>query len=194
MITYTIFSDGKVNFPLGIIDEQGNLLSGVDALDVIFAEIKRGSASDKANNLLCVLNIEHPEVKDVVTLGELMGRPSRPIDEIRADNLLSRILSNELGEHTRYTHKAIDESEGMEAPEIKEVKEEDLPRRVIKSGNRYMSKVDWSSDRVRNQVQGRLDHGESLSYIARCFGVARSTLTMANKRYHLYPPDMRKAG
>lgn len=64
---------------------------------------------------------------------------------------------------------------------------------TIKSGNRYVSKVDWSSDRVRNQVQGRRDHGESLSYIAKCFGVARSTLTMANKRYHLYPPDLRKA-
>jgi len=108
MITYTIFSDGKVNFPLGIIDEQGNLLSGVDALDIIFAEIKRGSASDKANNLLCVLNIGHPKEKDVVTLGGLMGKPSRPIDEIRVNNLLNRIPCNELGEHTRYTHKTIE--------------------------------------------------------------------------------------
>ena len=73
MITYTIFSDGEVNFPLGSIDERGNLLRGVDALDIILANAKKGSASDKANNLLCVLNIEHPEVKDVITLGELMG-------------------------------------------------------------------------------------------------------------------------
>jgi len=186
MNTYTIFSDGEVNFPLGIIDEQGNLLSGVDALDIIFANVKKGSASDKANNLLCVLNIEHPKEKDVVTLGELMGRPSKPKDESRVSVLLRR----ELDKYTVDRNEAIDE---MEAPEIEEAKIKDLPRRVIKSGNRYMSKVDWSSDRVKNQIQGRLDHGESLSYIAKCFGVARSTLTMANKRYHLYAPDLRKA-
>jgi len=191
MITYTIFSDGEVNFPLGSMDEKGNLLSGVDALGIIFAEIKRGSESDKANNLLCVLDTEHPEVKDVITLGELMGRPSRPIDEIRADNLLSRIPRNELGEHTGYTHKAIDEIVEVEAPDIE--KKKDLSKRVIKSGNRYKSKVDWSSDRVKNQVQGLLDHGRSLSYIARHLKVSRSTLSEANKRhnYRLYPPDKR---
>ncbi len=189
MITYTIFSDGKVNFPLGIIDEQGNLLSGVDALDIIFAEIKKGSASDKANNLLCVLNIEHPKEKDVVTLGELMGRPSKPKDKNRVSTLLSR----ELDKYTVDRNKAIDE---MEAPEIKGAKRKGLSRRVIKSGNRYMSKVDWSSDRVKNQVQGLLAHGKSLSYIARHLGVVRSTLTEANKRhnYRLYIPDLRKAG
>ncbi len=196
MITYTIFSDGEVNSPLGIIDEQGNLLSGMDALDIIFANVKKGSASDKANNLLCVLNIEHPKEKDVVTLGELMGKPSRPIDKTRVNNLLNCIPRNELGEHAEYTHKTVDEIEEVEAPEIKEVKEEDLSRRVIKSGNRYMSKVDWSSDRVKNQVQGLLAHGKSLSYIARHLGVVRSTLTEANKRhnYRLYIPDLRKAG
>lgn len=191
MITYTIFSDGEVNYPLGSMDEKGNLLSGVDALDIIFAEIKKGSESDKANNLLCVLDVEHPEVKDVITLGELVGKPSRPIDNTRVNNLLNRISRNELSEHTEDRNEAIDEIKEVELPEIEEAK--DLSKRVTKSGNRHMSKVDWSSDRVRNQVQGRRDHGESLSYIAKCFGVARSTLTMANKRYHLYPPDLRKA-
>ena len=193
MITYTVFSDGKVNFPLGIIDEQGNLLSGVDALDIIFAEIKRGSASDKANNLLCVLDVERPERKDVITLGGLMGKPSRPIDEIRVNNLLSRIPCNERGGHTRYTHKAIDEIKELEASKIEEARVKGSPKRVIKSGNRYMSKVDWVSDRVRNQVQGLLDHGRSLSYIAKYLEVSRSTLSMANKRHHLYAPNLSKA-
>ena len=194
MNTYTIFSDGEVNYPLGSIDEKGNLINGIDALDIIFAEIKRGSESDKANNLLCVLNIEHPEGIDVTTLGELMGKPSSPIDKPRVNNLLNRIPRNELDEHTGYTHKAINEIEEVEAPKIKEKK--DLSKRVIKSGNRYMSKVDWTSDRVKNQVQGLLAHGKSLSYIARHLGVVRSTLTEANKRhnYRLYIPDLRKAG
>jgi len=84
----------------------------------------------------------------------------------------------------------------QENDECMEVKEKDLSKPVIKSGNRYKSKVDWSSDRVRNQVQGLLDHGRSLSYIARHLGVSRSTLTMANKRhnYRLYIPDISKAG
>ena len=193
MITYTIFSDGKVNFPLGIIDEQGNLLSGVDALDIIFAEIKKGSASDKANNLLCVLNIEHPKEKNVVTLGELMGRPSKPKDKNRIAALLNRFPSGEPDEYKEDRNEAIDE---MEAPEIEDVEGKDLSGHVIKSGNRYMSKVDWASDRVKNQVQGLLAHGKSLSYIARHLGVVRSTLTEANKRhnYRLYIPDLRKAG
>ncbi len=70
------------------------------------------------------------------------------------------------------------------------------PTPTIKSGNRYVSKIDWASDRVKNQVQGLLAHGKSLSYIARHLGVVRSTLTEANKRhnYRLYIPDLRKAG
>ena len=84
----------------------------------------------------------------------------------------------------------------QENDEGMEVKEKDLSKPVIKSGNRYVSKVDWSSDRVRNQVQGLLAHGRSLSYIARHLGVSRSTLSEANKRhnYRLYMPDMSKAG
>jgi len=191
MITYTIFSDGEVNYPLGSMDEKGNLLSGVDALDIIFANVKKGSASDKANNLLCVLDTEHPEVKDVITLGKLMGKPSRPIDNTRVNNLLSRIPRNELDEHTEDRNEAIDEIKEVELPEIEEAK--DLSKRVIKSGNRYMSKVDWTSDRVKNQIQGLKAHGKSLSYIARHLGVVRSTLSKANKRHHLYAPDLRKA-
>ena len=76
------------------------------------------------------------------------------------------------------------------------VREKDLSKPIIKSGNRHKSKVDWSSDRVKNQVQGLLAHGRTLSYIARHLGVSRSTLTMANKRHNnrLYIPDMSKAG
>jgi len=188
MITYTIFSDGEVNYPLGSMDEKGNLLSGVDALNIIFANVKKGSASDKANNLLCVLDTEHPEVKNVITLGGLMGKPSRPIDKTRVNNLLSRIPRNELDEHTGYTHKAIVE---VEEPEIE--KKKDLSKHVIKSGNRYISKLDWTGDRVKNQIQGLLAHGRSLSYIARHLGVVRSTLSKANKRHHLYAPDFSKA-
>ena len=193
MITYTIFSDGEVNYPLGSMDEKGNLLSGVDALDIIFANVKKGSASDKANNLLCVLDTEHPEVKDVITLGGLVGKPSRPIDNTRVNNLLNRIPRNELDEHTGYTHKAIDEIKEVEEPEIEGKK--DLSKRVIKSGNRYISKLDWTGDRVKNQIQGLLAHGRSLSYIARHLGVSRSTLTKANERlyYSLYDPDFSKA-
>ena len=183
MITYTIFSDGKVNFPLGIIDEQGNLLNGVDALGIIFAEIKRGSASNKANNLLCVLNIEHPKEKDVVTLGELMGRPSKLKDESRVSALLRR----ELDKYTVDRNKAIDE---MEAPEIKGAERKGLSRRVIKSGNRYMSKVDWASDRVRKKIKRYIAGGRTLSYIARCLKVSRSTLSRANKRHTLYPTHL----
>ena len=186
MITYTIFSDGKVNYPLGSIDEKGNLLNGVDALNIIFADIKRGTASDKANNYLCVPDTEHPEIKDVITLGKLKGRPSSPVDETSANNLLNSIQCNELDEHIEDTRNVIDECE---------VVEKDLSRCVPKSGNRYMSNVKWGSDRVRNQVQGLLAHGRSLSYIARHLGVSRSTLTMANKRhnYRLYVPDLSKA-
>jgi len=186
MNTYTIFSDGEVNYPLGSIDEKGNLLNGVDALNIIFANVKKGSASNKANNYLCVLDTEHPEVKDVITLGKLMERPSRPVDETRANNLLNCIQCNELDEHAEDTRKAIDKGEE---------EEKDLSKPVIKSGNRYMSKVDWTSDRVRNQVQGLLAHGRSLSYIARHLGVSRSTLTVANKRhnYRLYIPDAIRA-
>jgi len=83
----------------------------------------------------------------------------------------------------------------QEEDESVTVKEKDLSRPVIKSGNRYKSKVDWTSDRVRNQVQGLLAQDKSLSYIARHLGVSRSTLTMANKRhnYRLYIPELKKA-
>ncbi len=193
MITYTIFSDGEVNFPLGVIDEHANLLSGVDALNIIFAEIKRGSESDKANNLLCVLDTEHPEVKDVITLGGLMGKPSRPIDNTRVNNLLNRIPRNELDEHTGYTHKTIDEIKEVEEPEIEG--EKDLSKPVIKSGNRYKSKVDWTSEKVRKKIKRELANGRTLSYIARCLKVSRSTLTKANERHYqdLYDPDYSKA-
>ena len=184
MNTYTIFSDGEVNYPLGSIDEKGNLLNGVDALNIIFANVKKGSASNKANNYLCVLDTEHPEVKDVITLGKLMERPSRPVDETRANNLLNSIQCNELGEYTRYTHKAIDEIVEAEASDIEKKKE--LSNRVIKSGNRYMSKVDWVSEKVRRKIKREIANGRTLSYIARCLKVSRSTLTKANKRHKLY--------
>jgi len=88
--------------------------------------------------------------------------------------------------------------ETAHAPRPDQVADEEYtpPTPTIKSGNRYVSKVDWSSDRVKNQVQGLLAHGKSLSYIARYLGVVRSTLTEANKRhnYRLYIPDLGKDG
>ena len=181
MITYTILSDGEVNYPLGSIDEKGNLLNGVDALNIIFAEIKNGSESDKANNLLCVPDTEHPEIKDVITLGELKGRPSRHVDDTRANNLLNSIQCNELDEHIEDTRNVIDECE---------VVEKDLSRRVPKSGNRYMSKVEWDSKKIRKKIKRYIAGGRTLSYIARCLEVSRSTLSKANKRYGLYTPHL----
>ena len=163
MTTYTVYSPDEVNFPLGVIDKKGNVLSGVRALDIIIANAIKGSASDKANNLLCVPDIEQPKAKDLITLGELLGRPSKPKDRDFESKLFKRFP----------------------------VKKKDLSKRIIKSGNRYMSKTDWTSDRIKNQVQGLIAHGKSLSYIAKHLGVSRSTLTKANKRhnYRLYIPD-----
>jgi len=163
MTTYTIFSPDEVNFPLGVIDKKGNVQSGVGALDVIINKAKKGSAKDKANNLLCVKNIDHPQENDVMTLGVLLGSPSKLKDRDFESNILKRFP----------------------------VKKKNSFKRVIKSGNRYMSKTDWTSDRVKNQIQGLLAHGKSLSYIARHIGVPRSTLTKANKRhnYRFYIPD-----
>ena len=169
MTTYTVYSPDDLNFPLGVINNKGKILSGIRALDAIIANAKKGSANDKANNLLCVPDIEQPKAKDLITLGELLGSPSKPKDANFVSKLLNRFLIGEVGE----------------------VEKKDLLKRVIKSGNRYMSKNDWTSDRIKNQVQGLLAHGESLSYIARHLGVSRSTLTKANKRhnYRLYIPD-----
>ena len=164
MTTYTVFSPDEVNFPLGVIDKKGNVLSGVRALDAIIANAKKGCASDKAYNLHCVPSIKQPKEADFITLGALLRRASKLKDK---------------------------DSESKRFP----VKKKDLSKPIIKSGNRYKSKVDWTSDRVRNQVQGLLEHGKSLSFIARHLGVSRSTLTMANKRHNhrLYIPDVIKA-
>ena len=163
--TYTVFSPDNLKFPLGVIDKKGNVLSGVRELDVIIANAKKGWASDKANNLLCVRNIEQPKREDVVTLGKLMGRPSKPKDRDFESNLLKRFPGSE--------------------------KESFDVIRIIKSGNRYMSKTDWTSDRIKNQIQGLLAHGKSLTHIARHIGVPISTLSKANKRhnYRFYIPD-----
>lgn len=173
MTTYTVFSPDYVNFPLGVINHNGNILSGVRALDVIIANAKKGSVSYKANNLLCVPDIERPKEKDLISLGALLGSPNEPKDRNFVSNLLKRFLIDE----------------------VKEVEKKDLLKRSIKSGNRYMSKIDWTSDRVKNQVQGLLAQGKSLSYIARHLGVSRSALTKANERhnYRLYIPDLSKA-
>ena len=179
MKTYTVFSPDEINFPLGIIDKKGNVLSGVRALDAIIANAKKGWASDKANNLLCVRNIDQPQRDDVITLGKLMCRPSKPKDR----NLESTILKRQsccLFDDTGDVNKAAEgKKPKLEAP------------KSIKSGNRHMSKVDWLSDRVKNQVQGLLALGENLSFIARHLEVSRSTLTKANKRhnYRLYVPE-----
>ncbi len=173
MTTYTVYSPDDLKFPLGVINNKGKILYGIRALDAIIANAKKGSASDKANNLLCVPVIEQPKAKDLITLGKLLGSPSKPKDRNFVSKLLNRFLIGE----------------------VDEVEKKDLFKRVIKSGNRYMSKTDWTSDRVKNQVQGLLAHGKSLSYIARHLGVSRSTLTKANKRhnYRLYIPDLSKA-
>ena len=54
----------------------------------------------------------------------------------------------------------------------------------------HKTKVEWTSDRVRNQVKDSLSKGKSLAHIARHLGVSKSTLTKANKRhgYRLYIP------
>ena len=52
------------------------------------------------------------------------------------------------------------------------------------------TKVDWTSARVRNQVQDFLSKGKSLAHVAKYLGVSKSTLTKANKRhqYRFYFP------
>ncbi len=180
MITYTIFSPDEINFPLGVIDKKGNVLSGVSACDAIIANAKKGLANNKANNLLCVLNIDQPRREDVITLGKLLRRPSKPKSRKFVSELLER-TSCDLPVTTAYESEVVNEPKTPES---------------IKSGNRYKSKVDWSSDRVRNQVQGLLAHGESLSFIANHLGVSRSTLTEANKRHNhrLYIPKKKDKG
>ena len=175
MTTYTVFSPDEINFPLGVIDKKGNVLSGVRALDVIIANAKKGSERNKANNLLCVLNVDPPRREHVITLGKLLQRPSKP---------KSRKLVSELLKRT-----SCDPFES----EVINIRKE-TPK-VTKSGNRYTSKIDWLSDRVRNQVQGLLAQDKSLSFIARHLGVSRSTLTKANKRhnYRLYMPELKKS-
>lgn len=75
------------------------------------------------------------------------------------------------------------------------VKEKDLSKPVIKSGNRYKSKVDWTSEKVRKKIKRELANDRTLSYIARCLKVSRSTLTKANERHYqaLYDADYSKA-
>jgi len=64
------------------------------------------------------------------------------------------------------------------------------PTPTIKSGNRYVSKVDWASDKVKKKIKRELANDRTLSYIARCLKVSRSALTKANKRYTLYPTHL----
>jgi len=62
------------------------------------------------------------------------------------------------------------------------------------SGNRYTSKVDWASKRVRDQIQDlHFSQKKSLAFIARHLGVSRSTLSKANKRHSLYPTKVQDA-
>ena len=70
------------------------------------------------------------------------------------------------------------------------VKERDFSKPVIKSGNRYMSKVDWDSKKVRDKIKREIANDRTLSYIARCLKVSRSTLSKANKKYNLYPTHL----
>jgi len=177
MKTYTVYSPDEINFPLGIIDRKGNVLSGIRALDIIIANAKKGLANNKANNLLCARNIEQSEGKDVITLGELMGRPSKPKDR----NFVCEVLKRQsccVFKQTGDGNKVIDERVEINTPKI------------VKSGNRHMSKVDWESDRVKNQVQGLIAYDETLTFIANHLKVSRSALTKANKRlnYRFYIP------
>jgi len=66
------------------------------------------------------------------------------------------------------------------------------PTPTIKSGNRYMSKVDWASDKVKKKIKRERANGRTLSYIARCLKVSRSTLTKANERHKLYVPHLNR--
>jgi len=167
-LNYTVYSPDNLNFPLGIINHKGAVLSGVNALEVIIVHAKNGTAKDKANNLLCVPNLGVPKENDVITLGEIFGKST-----IKDKGLTKKLIA-----HLNTGRKII-------AP----VRSKNSTGG--KSGNRYLSKVDWKSDRVKNQVQGLLAHGESLAFIARHLGVTKSTLTKANKRnnYRLYYPN-----
>ena len=179
MNTYTFFSPDNLNRPLGVIDNKGHIIRGVTRVDAFIISARKGSASNKENNFLCIADVDQPTEIDVITLGELLGRPSKPKDENRVSDLLKRYLAKK----EEVPDRADDEDHPPSAP-------------IIKSGNRYMSKLDWSGDRVKNQIQDFLSKGKSLAHIARHLGVSRSTLTKANKRhnYRLYVPDLRKVG
>ncbi len=61
----------------------------------------------------------------------------------------------------------------------------------ITEQNRYKGKVDWEAD--RQNITNCLSEGLSLGDVARRLGVSPSTLSEANKRYNLYPPQKRVA-
>lgn len=61
----------------------------------------------------------------------------------------------------------------------------------ITAENRYKGKIDWEQE--RQQIDDWRAEGPSLGQIARRLGVSPSTLSEANKRYNLYPPQKRIA-
>ena len=177
MITYTFFSPDNLNRPLGVIDNEGHIIRGVMRVDAFIISARKGSASNKENNFLCIADVDQPTEIDVITLGELLGRPSKPKDENCVSDLLKCYFAKK---------KELREEDEVRAPVTEKAEVKDLSRRVIKSGNRYMSKVEWDSKKIRKKIKRYIASGRTLSYIARCLEVSRSTLSKANKRYQLY--------
>ena len=57
--------------------------------------------------------------------------------------------------------------------------------KVITEKYRYKGKIDWEARRAEIERWGK--EGLSLSVVASNLGISKSTLSMANKRYKLYP-------
>ena len=152
-------------------------------------------------------NVFHPKQK-----GFVIGRLDKNLKEKRINRelngsalprgVLETIVSQmERGVATEEAKSLLDSA--LVAPALGHPKEDDcftldeFVRNVVKrkakethktSGNRYTSKVDWASKRVRDQIQDlHFSQKKSLASIARHLGVSRSTLSKANKRHSLYP-------
>jgi hypothetical protein len=71
--TYTVYNPEYLGFEMATIDEKGNVLFGIKAMDTMIDQVRRGIATEKVNNIRCVPTIDHPKERDVRTLKDLLS-------------------------------------------------------------------------------------------------------------------------